>query len=89
VATGADLRTLDLSPDAVGAMVDGIRADRAAAGRAAEPFDVGLFAVSERGQASLVRAYGAAGVTWWLESLSPLRGSHEALLARVLAGPAR
>ena len=31
--------------------------------------------------------YAAVGVTWWLESLSGLRGSFDELLVRVEAGP--
>ena len=89
VATGEDFETMLVSPDDIAARVATIRDERAAGGRGDEPFDVGLFAHSEAGDGALVAAYGAAGVTWWLESLSPLRGSHEELLARVTAGPAR
>lgn len=35
----------------------------------------------------LTKDYAAVGVTWWLESLSDLRGSFDELLARVEAGP--
>jgi alkanesulfonate monooxygenase SsuD/methylene tetrahydromethanopterin reductase-like flavin-dependent oxidoreductase (luciferase family) len=89
VATGEDYQTMRVSPEVLAAQVAVIRGERAAAGRAEEPFDVGLFAHSDPGDGALVAAYQAAGVTWWLESLSPLRGSHEELLARVVAGPAR
>jgi hypothetical protein len=35
----------------------------------------------------LTKDYAAVGATWWLESLSGLRGSFDELLARVEAGP--
>ncbi len=48
-----------------------------------------LFAHSEPGDGLAVTAYGAAGVTWWLESLSPARGTVDALQLRIEAGPSR
>jgi alkanesulfonate monooxygenase SsuD/methylene tetrahydromethanopterin reductase-like flavin-dependent oxidoreductase (luciferase family) len=89
VATAEDYQTMRVSPDDLATRVATIRGERAAAGRGGEPFDVGLFAHSDPDNGALVAAYAAAGVTWWLESLSPLRGSHEELLVRVVAGPAR
>jgi alkanesulfonate monooxygenase SsuD/methylene tetrahydromethanopterin reductase-like flavin-dependent oxidoreductase (luciferase family) len=78
---------LNLSPADLAARVNRLAAERDAAGRSATPFDVALFALSEPGQSELVAGYAQAGATWWLESLSPLRGSLDQLLARVADGP--
>jgi hypothetical protein len=79
---------LALTPDDVAARIERIDAERAVLGRAEAPFDVALFADSRFVGPSGVRAYGDAGATWWLESLSPMRGSLDQLLAVVEAGPA-
>ena len=89
IATSEDGSQLELSPAAFAALVARLAAERAAAGRANAPFEVALFAFSEPSDRDLVAAYEAAGATWWLESLSPMRGSLDALLARVEAGPPR
>ena len=49
----------------------------------------GLSPSPPEGAESPVDTYAAAGVTWWLEVLEPERGSAEALIARVDAGPPR
>ncbi len=51
------------------------------------PFDVAIEAASEPGDAELVAAYGAAGLTWWVERVGWFRGSLDAMRARVDAGP--
>jgi alkanesulfonate monooxygenase SsuD/methylene tetrahydromethanopterin reductase-like flavin-dependent oxidoreductase (luciferase family) len=89
VATADDYSTMRLSAEAFGEQVAQIEAERAATGRSGSPFDVALFAHSEPDEVALVQAYARAGATWWLESLSPLRGSHADLLARIEAGPPR
>jgi alkanesulfonate monooxygenase SsuD/methylene tetrahydromethanopterin reductase-like flavin-dependent oxidoreductase (luciferase family) len=89
IATSEDGSSLALTPAAFGDMADRLNAERAIAGRLGEPFDIALFARSEPSERALVRAYGEAGATWWLESLSPARGSITELLARVEAGPPR
>jgi len=89
IATSDDGSELVLGPDAFGAMVRRLNEERAAAGRSGSPYDVALFAFSEPSGRDLVAQYEAAGATWWLESLSPLRGPLDALLARVEAGPPR
>ena len=81
--------SMALSPEAFGEMVDRVRLERDAAGRAGDPFEVAVFGVSERDRPDAVEAFAAAGATWWLESLSPMRGSIETLLAFVEAGPPR
>lgn len=51
------------------------------------PFDVAVTSVSDVGDPSRVRAYEAAGATWWFECVFPLRGSEAEMLERVAAGP--
>ncbi|MCJ7711529.1 MAG: LLM class flavin-dependent oxidoreductase, partial [Chloroflexi bacterium] len=76
-----------LSPAAFATMVGRMREELAAAGRADAPFDIAVLGLSEPSGADAVAAFGAAGATWWLESLSPQRGTFEELLARIEAGP--
>ncbi len=52
-------------------------------------FDVAVMGVTPAGSPGLAPAYGEAGATWWFESLFGLRGTHDELLERVLAGPPR
>jgi alkanesulfonate monooxygenase SsuD/methylene tetrahydromethanopterin reductase-like flavin-dependent oxidoreductase (luciferase family) len=52
-----------------------------------EPFDVAITGVSEPEDHALRDEYGAAGATWWLESLHDLRGTLQSTLERVAAGP--
>jgi alkanesulfonate monooxygenase SsuD/methylene tetrahydromethanopterin reductase-like flavin-dependent oxidoreductase (luciferase family) len=89
VATGEDYATMLLSPEDLAERVAAIGAERSRLGHDQAAFDVALFAHSEPGEEAVVAAYGDAGVTWWLESLSPARGPIDALLARILAGPPR
>jgi probable F420-dependent oxidoreductase len=51
------------------------------------PFDIALSGTSVPGDASLVREFAEAGVTWWLESLHGFRGTFDDLKARINAGP--
>jgi hypothetical protein len=81
--------SMPVSPAQIGTAVERIRSERAALGRAGEPFDVALLGYSEPDAAGIVGEFGAAGVTWWLESLHLMRGPFEALLARIAAGPPR
>ncbi|HLO35771.1 MAG TPA: hypothetical protein VK194_06805, partial [Candidatus Deferrimicrobium sp.] len=89
IAVADDGSGINLSADAFEAMVGRVRDERVRLGRADDPFDVALFAMSEPGDRDLVRSYELAGATWWLESLSPMRGSLDALLSIVEAGPPR
>lgn len=87
IAVAEDGSGLSLSPDAFGAMVDRLRGERA------EPsdghaVDVAVFGLSDPASApGTVESYARMGATWWLESLSPMRGPVDALLALVEAGP--
>jgi alkanesulfonate monooxygenase SsuD/methylene tetrahydromethanopterin reductase-like flavin-dependent oxidoreductase (luciferase family) len=82
-----------LVPDDVRDALDGIRADRAAAGIPAQaPFDVGIHGETPgpgADAAAIVRPWREAGATWWLEMLHGWRGSTEDLFGRVAAGPPR
>ena len=89
IATSEDGSGMALTPSAFGEMVSRVNGEREIAGRSDAPFDVALFALSEPSEGELVRAYEDAGATWWLESLSPTRGSMDGLLARVEVGPPR
>ncbi len=89
IAVSEDGSRMELTPDSLAERVALLRAARAELGREGEPIDVALFAFSEPGEAELVAGFERAGATWWLESLSPMRGSLDALLARIEAGPPR
>jgi alkanesulfonate monooxygenase SsuD/methylene tetrahydromethanopterin reductase-like flavin-dependent oxidoreductase (luciferase family) len=89
VATTEDYGAMSLTPEDVAARVAVIGAERSALGRDDAPFDVALFAHSDPGDGAMVAGYADAGVTWWLESLSPARGPVDVLLARIEAGPPR
>jgi alkanesulfonate monooxygenase SsuD/methylene tetrahydromethanopterin reductase-like flavin-dependent oxidoreductase (luciferase family) len=88
IATSDDGTSMALAPDAFGGMVRRVEEERASLGRTEMPFDIAVFGFSER-DGPFAADYAAYGATWWLESLSPMRGSLEALLAIVEAGPPR
>lgn len=54
-----------------------------------EPFELALQGVTDPGQAEKILPYHQAGATWWFESIFPMRGSFEAMMARIQAGPAK
>lgn len=87
IATSEDGSQMILAPSEFAGMVERLRAERAAGGRAGEPCEVAVFGISEPDDPATLKAYAEAGMTWWLESLSPLRGSLDALLTRIEAGP--
>jgi alkanesulfonate monooxygenase SsuD/methylene tetrahydromethanopterin reductase-like flavin-dependent oxidoreductase (luciferase family) len=89
IATSDDGSSMALSAEAFGAMVERLRSERATLGRDDGPLDIAVFGFSDPGGAGVVAAYAERGATWWLESLSPMRGSVEELLAVVEAGPPR
>jgi alkanesulfonate monooxygenase SsuD/methylene tetrahydromethanopterin reductase-like flavin-dependent oxidoreductase (luciferase family) len=89
IAVSDDGTEMNLSAAGFGALVGRMGEELASAGRADAMFEIALFGFSDPSEADAVAAFGAAGATWWLESLSPLRGSFEELLARVEAGPPR
>ena len=75
---------MNLTPDDLGRMVDDLQKERVDQDR---PFDVALFGMSDPSDPGRVAAYAEAGATWWLESLSLLRGTIDQLKAIVDAGP--
>jgi alkanesulfonate monooxygenase SsuD/methylene tetrahydromethanopterin reductase-like flavin-dependent oxidoreductase (luciferase family) len=87
IATSDDGSSMALAPEAFGAMVARVDEERASLGLADARFDVAVFGLSEPGGHGVVRAYAEQGATWWLESLSPMRGSVDDLLAIVDEGP--
>jgi len=87
IAVSDDGSEMVLSPEVFGEMVHRIRAERTTLGRSDEPYDVAIFAFSEPAHPDAAEAFAAAGATWWLESLSPMRGSLDDLLKIVEAGP--
>jgi alkanesulfonate monooxygenase SsuD/methylene tetrahydromethanopterin reductase-like flavin-dependent oxidoreductase (luciferase family) len=89
IATSDDGSSIALSPDAFGEMVGRVMGERTALGRQGEPFDVAVFGISDPGGSDLVMTYAERGATWWLESLSPMRGTVAELEAIVAAGPPR
>jgi alkanesulfonate monooxygenase SsuD/methylene tetrahydromethanopterin reductase-like flavin-dependent oxidoreductase (luciferase family) len=89
IAVADDGSGINLSADAFGQMVVRVRAEREAIGRGDAPFEIAVFAYAGPGEQAMVRAYEDAGATWWLESLSPMRGSLADLHAIVAAGPPR
>ena len=86
IATADDGSGMVLTPEAFGQMTRTVHAERAATGRTG-PFDVAVFGLSEPAQPDTVQAFGDAGATWWLESLSLMRGPAERLLEIIEAGP--
>jgi alkanesulfonate monooxygenase SsuD/methylene tetrahydromethanopterin reductase-like flavin-dependent oxidoreductase (luciferase family) len=75
--------TMAKSPERIAEMVATIRRHRTTAA----PFEVAIDGYSDAGDPTLPRAYGAAGATWWLESIHGVRGTLGEMLARVEAGP--
>jgi hypothetical protein len=64
-----------------------IRRRSSGSGWRPEPFDVAVFGLSDPAGARSIHGFADRGATWWLESLSPMRGSTDELLAAVEAGP--
>ena len=71
------------SPARIAEMVAEIRRHRTTDA----PFEVAVDGYSEAGDPTLLRAYGAAGATWWLENIHGTRGPLDEMIARVEAGP--
>ena len=88
IGVSDDGSTMTMTPELLAEMVNRIRATRRELGKAGEPFDVAVFGYSEPDQPGYVPSFGAAGATWWLESLSLMRGDLAALQARVNLGAA-
>jgi alkanesulfonate monooxygenase SsuD/methylene tetrahydromethanopterin reductase-like flavin-dependent oxidoreductase (luciferase family) len=91
VAMSEDGASMAMSPAAFADRVRVAQDARHELGRAGDPFDIAVLGVSgqDAGGAAAVAAFRDAGATWWLESLSPVRGSLDELEALVRAGPPR
>lgn len=98
IGTSDDGSAMNLTPDAFGVLVRSVLAERerqseavasAATGKPQShaPFDIAIFGLSEGSGARVPASYADAGATWWLESLSPMRGSVDQLRRLVEAGP--
>jgi len=79
---------MTLSAEDVAERVSRVRAERASLGLDG-PFDISILGRADQAARGGLGAYARAGVTWWLESLSPMRGSIDQLRAVVDAGPPR
>jgi alkanesulfonate monooxygenase SsuD/methylene tetrahydromethanopterin reductase-like flavin-dependent oxidoreductase (luciferase family) len=88
IALSDDGSEMTLTPAALAEMVDRVRSERDALGRM-EMFDVAVLGRSSPTEVGTAEAFADAGATWWLESLSPMRGSLEDQLTLVEAGPPR
>ncbi|MGD8684419.1 MAG: LLM class flavin-dependent oxidoreductase [Chloroflexota bacterium] len=86
VAVGEDGASLGMQPEELEAHATLAREARAGLGLAAKPYDVAVLGSSAIAGMD-ARAYATAGASWWLESLSPMRGSLDELEAVVRAGP--
>jgi alkanesulfonate monooxygenase SsuD/methylene tetrahydromethanopterin reductase-like flavin-dependent oxidoreductase (luciferase family) len=75
--------TMAKDPKRIAEMVAEIRRQRTTD----SPFEVAVDGYSESGDPERPRAYGAAGATWWLESIHDVRGTPGETMARVKAGP--
>ena len=92
VAMSEDGKSMALTAVDFARRVEIARAVRRDLGRAGELFDVAVLGVSEGASGDppgVVSAFRDAGATWWLESLSPMRGSLDELEAIVRDGPPR
>lgn len=86
VAMSEDGASMTMTPEALADLVAVVRAERAADGREREPFDIAVLGVD--GLSGMhASAYADAGATWWLESISPMRGSLVKLETIVRDGP--
>ena len=88
MTTADDRGSLGMTPAGLAERVELARATRREAGLDGRPFDVAVFGVAGLGGFTPAD-YEAAGATWWLESVSPLRGSPDDILAIAEAGPPR
>jgi len=88
VAMSEDGSSMEMSPARFAELVALAHTEREVLGRAGEPFDVAVLGIA--GLDGITAGdFGRAGATWWLESLSPMRGSVEELEAIVRDGPPR
>jgi alkanesulfonate monooxygenase SsuD/methylene tetrahydromethanopterin reductase-like flavin-dependent oxidoreductase (luciferase family) len=87
VSTGDDLLSLGLPPSGLAERIELARTTRVEADLDG-PFDVAVFGIAGVGGFT-PSDYEAVGATWWIESVSPLRGSVDDILAIATSGPPR
>jgi alkanesulfonate monooxygenase SsuD/methylene tetrahydromethanopterin reductase-like flavin-dependent oxidoreductase (luciferase family) len=73
------------SPERVAEIVTSIYKHRTSP----QSFEIALQGVTNPGQSDKILPYQQAGATWWFESIFPLRGSNDEMIARIQAGPAK
>jgi hypothetical protein len=88
VGTTEDGSGMELTPADVADRVARVTAERASLGLTG-PFEISMLGRSDLLEPGALEAYRDAGVTWWLESLSPMRGSVDELRRICAAGPPR
>jgi alkanesulfonate monooxygenase SsuD/methylene tetrahydromethanopterin reductase-like flavin-dependent oxidoreductase (luciferase family) len=86
VSLAEDGVSIDLTPEDLAERAAIVTRERAGLGLEPRPYDIAVLGTSA-GDGPGPRDYTAAGATWWLESLSPMRGSVEELEAIVRNGP--
>lgn len=86
VGTTDDGSGMALTPGDVAERVERVAAERASLGLEG-PFDISLLGRADDLVPGDLDAFEAAGVTWWLESLSLRRGSLDELRGVIAAGP--
>src|SRR5262249_47534091 len=84
-ADTVDVMKITVDPEELAAKLATVTAARSEGG----PFEVARHGATEAGAGELPAAYAAAGATWWFENVNDMRGTAEAMLERVAAGPAR
>ncbi len=88
VALGEDGTSVGLTPDDLGARAERVAEERSTLELGAQAYDIAVLGSTVMA-GPRPRDYLAAGGTWWLELLSPMRGSVDELEAVVRAGPPR
>lgn len=87
ISVSEDGSSLAVPPVRFAELVAQVRAERTSLGRQDEPFEIAVFGQAGLGQCG-PSDYEAVGATWWLESVSGMRGSVDDVLSIVEAGPA-
>jgi alkanesulfonate monooxygenase SsuD/methylene tetrahydromethanopterin reductase-like flavin-dependent oxidoreductase (luciferase family) len=87
VGMSDDGSSMALTPESFAGMVERVLAERRRVAAGGGPFDIAILGRSEPDDRGAVGRFAAAGATWWFESLSPMRGSIDELLAIVESGP--
>jgi alkanesulfonate monooxygenase SsuD/methylene tetrahydromethanopterin reductase-like flavin-dependent oxidoreductase (luciferase family) len=88
VAMSEDGASMSMTPDAFAELVALVHSEREGLGRAGAPYEIAVLGVNGL-DGFKSAAYVDAGASWWLESLSPMRGSLDELEAIVRLGPSR